>query len=107
MSFAKYFTCMIRTEIEHMAELLPDILKITASGNGFYPDGSFLYHTSIPYNASYGEVLLHALVKNLELFYYIQWDMKDYIKDMISTYTSSIFTLPLSSTSIRLCTWKS
>ena len=83
------YICLLRSillhdtnSIEHMAELLPDILKITASGNGFYPDGSFLYHTSIPYNASYGEVLLHALVKNLELFYYIQWDMKDYIKDI-------------------------
>lgn len=83
------YICLLRSVlwqdasgVEYLASLLPDLLKITDQGNGFYPDGSFLYHTIIPYNASYGEVLLHALVKNLEIFYLLSWDMKDCIENV-------------------------
>lgn len=80
------YICLLRSillqdavGINKLSSLLPNLLKITDSGNGFYPDGSFIYHSFIPYNASYGEVLLYSLVKNLDLFYRIHWDIEDYI----------------------------
>ncbi|MDE7263818.1 MAG: hypothetical protein K2N64_04075 [Anaeroplasmataceae bacterium] len=80
------YICLLRSillqdaaGIKKLSDLLPELLKITETGNGFYPDGSFLYHTAIPYNASYGEVLLHSLVKNLDLLYRIHWDIEEYM----------------------------
>ncbi|MDE5715141.1 MAG: hypothetical protein K2I42_03310 [Anaeroplasmataceae bacterium] len=92
------YICLLRSillqdsyEIDHLASLLPEILKITNEGNGFYPDGSFLYHQSVPYNASYGEVLLHSLVKNLELFYWLEWDVKDYMDTIFERVEKAYF----------------
>ncbi len=77
------YICLLRSillqdekEIQRLASLLPQILKLTESGNGFYLDGSFLYHTTVPYNASYGEVLLFSITKIIEIFHMLNIDIR-------------------------------
>lgn len=83
------YICLLRNilfqnekEIKHLYSLLPSLLKITESKNGFYLDGSFVYHDCIPYNASYGEVLLHSITKILELYSFLEVDCSSYYESL-------------------------
>ena len=44
--------------LEHAQSCMALLFTYVTSGDGFYKDGSFIQHTSIPYNGSYGFVLL-------------------------------------------------
>lgn len=83
------YICLLRNiliqnkdEIMYLHSLLPVLLKITEEGNGFYKDGGFLYHTNIPYTASYGEVLLSSIAKTLELYVLLEVDCTKYFDDL-------------------------
>lgn len=83
------YICLLRNilignkeEIMYLHALLPDLIQITEVGNGFYKDGGFLYHTNIPYNASYGEVLLNSITKILEIYSLLEVDCTKYFEDL-------------------------
>ncbi|MGL0935637.1 polysaccharide lyase 8 family protein [Vibrio vulnificus] len=42
-------------------DALEPVITFVESGDGFYSDGSFIQHTDIPYNGSYGNELLEGL----------------------------------------------
>ncbi|WP_125610091.1 polysaccharide lyase 8 family protein [Specibacter cremeus] len=46
---------------------LSPVWQYVTSGNGFYSDGSFVQHTTIPYTGTYGVVLLGGLAKLFSL----------------------------------------
>lgn len=46
---------------------LSPVWQYVTSGNGFYADGSFVQHTTIPYTGTYGVVLLGGLAKLFSL----------------------------------------
>ena len=46
---------------------LSPVWQYVTSGNGFYTDGSFVQHTTIPYTGTYGVVLLGGLAKLFSL----------------------------------------
>ncbi|MDE6242210.1 MAG: hypothetical protein K2M08_07310 [Anaeroplasmataceae bacterium] len=83
------YICLLRNvliqnkeEIMYLHSLLPTLIQTTEEGNGFYEDGGFLYHTNIPYNASYGEVLLHSIAKILEVYVLLEVDCTEYFEKL-------------------------
>lgn len=53
--------------------------NLEISSDGFYPDGSFIQHISVPYNGTYGAVLLNGL----GFFSYIVGDYDKFESDKI------------------------
>ncbi|MBE2896063.1 polysaccharide lyase 8 family protein [Pasteurellaceae bacterium HPA106] len=47
--------------VYHALEGLPETWKLVTEGDGFYKDGSFIQHNTIPYTGSYGDVLISGL----------------------------------------------
>lgn len=47
--------------LAHAKACMSDLFSYSNSGDGYYPDGSFIQHGNIPYNGSYGYVLLNEL----------------------------------------------
>lgn len=54
------------TEINAAVVSVPEVLNTVQSGDGFYPDGSFIQHKDLAYSGTYGQVLLNGLglIKN-------------------------------------------
>ncbi len=65
--------------LNYLFKLIKKTLNITKAGDGFYPDGSFIQHKNIPYNASYGEVLLNSLAKILTIYQLLDYDITNYL----------------------------
>ncbi len=51
------------TGIQEALEAIKIVSQSVESGNGFYPDGSFIQHEHVPSNGSYGIVLLNGLAQ--------------------------------------------
>ncbi|MGN1344933.1 MAG: polysaccharide lyase family 8 super-sandwich domain-containing protein, partial [Traorella sp.] len=51
----------------HAKECMSPLFTLVTSGDGFYKDGSFIFHTNIAYNGSYGAVLIDELVNCVAL----------------------------------------
>lgn len=56
--------------LTHAKECMAPLFTLVSSGDGFYKDGSFVFHTSIAYNGSYGAVLIDELVNCIALLSY-------------------------------------
>lgn len=90
------YICLLRNilwhneeEVERLYALLPELIQVTKEGNGFHRDGGFIYHTTIPYTASYGEVLLHSITKILEIYYYLGQDCTEYLSELYAVIEES------------------
>ena len=70
--------------LNYLFRLIKRTLKFTKHNDGFYADGSFIQHKNIPYNASYGEVLLNSLTKLLKIFKLINFNIKEYCQKLIN-----------------------
>lgn len=67
-------------ELDYLFKLIEDTLCIVNTHDGFYADGSFIQHGNVPYNGSYGEVLLISLSKILNVFLLLNYDCSEYVK---------------------------
>ncbi|MDE6408500.1 MAG: hypothetical protein K2K48_07520 [Anaeroplasmataceae bacterium] len=83
------YICLLRNlliqnkeEIMTLHSLVPNLVQITKEGNGFYKDGGFIYHTNIPYTASYGEVLLSSIAKILEVYALLEVDCTKHFEEL-------------------------
>ncbi|MBX7211676.1 MAG: putative Ig domain-containing protein [Verrucomicrobiaceae bacterium] len=47
------------------------------SGDGFYADGSFIFHFNIPYTGQYGQELVDNIIILVNLLYGSQWQITD------------------------------
>ncbi|GAA4881038.1 polysaccharide lyase family 8 super-sandwich domain-containing protein [Kitasatospora terrestris] len=56
---------------------LSPVFPYVLTGDGLYPDGSFVQHTWVPYTGSYGEVLLGGLSKLFGLLAGSAWAVTD------------------------------
>ncbi|NED94014.1 polysaccharide lyase 8 family protein [Phytoactinopolyspora alkaliphila] len=54
---------------------LTDIFVYVSDGDGFYRDGSYLYHTRIPYTGSYGVTFVDRFANQLVLYAGSPWDI--------------------------------
>ncbi|MGW7412222.1 polysaccharide lyase 8 family protein [Streptomyces sp. NPDC054863] len=53
------------------------LFRYTASGDGFYPDGSFIQHESVAYTGTYGNVLLGGAAHMIALLAGSTWAVGD------------------------------
>lgn len=51
--------------------------KLVSSGEGIYRDGSFIQHVFVPYNNTYGQVLLQGIGDILSILSGSSWQIKD------------------------------
>ena len=56
---------------------LSPVFPLVRSGDGFYADGSFIQHTTVPYTGSYGCVLISGLAGLLSLLTGSSWEVTD------------------------------
>ncbi|MEU0518185.1 polysaccharide lyase 8 family protein [Streptosporangium sp. NPDC006007] len=59
------------------ASALSPVFPYVSEGDGFYRDGSFIQHTSVPYQGGYGAVLLSGLATLLAVLRGSPWDITD------------------------------
>src|SRR5436305_1120802 len=48
-------------KITSAVQALSDVFQYSPSGDGFYPDGSFIFHVSYPYNGGYGAQMVQTV----------------------------------------------
>lgn len=65
------------TKIAQGRDALSQVFLYVTSGDGFYAGGSFIQHTNIAYNGSYGRVLIAGLSKQLYLLDASSWEVTD------------------------------
>ncbi|MGH3735538.1 MAG: polysaccharide lyase 8 family protein [Micromonosporaceae bacterium] len=65
------------SRIERGASGLPVVCQNVDSKNGFYADGSFIYHDTVAYTGTYGTVLLGGMAKLLALLTGSAWEITD------------------------------
>ena len=58
-------------------DALSPVLPYVTSGDGLYPDGSFIQHTTVPYTGTYGAVLLRGLGMLFALLAASSWEITD------------------------------
>lgn len=66
-----------REKLAHAIAGLSAVWQIVDEGNGFYPDGSFIQHSTIGYTGTYGLVLLSGLSKLFALLAGTAHDIDD------------------------------
>ncbi len=62
---------------------LSPTFPLVRSGDGFYADGSFVQHTSVPYTGTYGFVLVNALALLMSLLDGSTWAVTDPDRQLI------------------------
>ncbi|MGY0235289.1 polysaccharide lyase 8 family protein [Longispora urticae] len=65
------------TKISLARDALSPVFPYVTTGDGFYADGSFVQHTTIPYAGTYGAVLLNALAGLFALLGGSTWAVTD------------------------------
>ncbi|MDF3149042.1 MULTISPECIES: polysaccharide lyase 8 family protein [unclassified Streptomyces] len=58
-------------------DALSPVFPYVTGGDGLYPDGSFVQHTTVPYTGSYGSVLLGGLGMLFALLAGSSWEVTD------------------------------
>lgn len=56
---------------------LGEVFAFVTSGDGLYPDGSYLYHSGIPYTGSYGVSFVDRFTDQLVLYAGTPWELTD------------------------------
>ncbi|NEW66507.1 LPXTG cell wall anchor domain-containing protein [Carnobacteriaceae bacterium zg-84] len=54
-------------EISSTSKSIEKVFRIVTSGEGFYPDGSYIDHTNVAYTGAYGSVLIDGLSQLLPI----------------------------------------
>lgn len=58
-------------------DALSPVFPYVSGGDGLYPDGSFIQHTTVPYTGSYGSVMLGGLGMLFALLKGTEWEVSD------------------------------
>ena len=58
-------------------DALSQVFEYVEVEDGFYQDGSFIQHETIPYTGSYGEVLISGVASLLDLLHGTTWEVTD------------------------------
>lgn len=73
---------------------IKEVFEIVSSGDGFYEDGSFIQHYDIPYNGSYGNVLVKGVGKIFSIVSDTPWQLETELIDQFVTNVENAF-IPL------------
>ena len=69
--------------LDHMKSSLPNFYKYAAGKDGYYTDGTFIQHETLPYNNGYGISCLSDSAFLLYMLSGTQWDMGSSYYDII------------------------
>ncbi|NMA85452.1 MAG: polysaccharide lyase 8 family protein, partial [Epulopiscium sp.] len=58
-------------------DALSQVFEYVEIRDGFYKDGSFIQHETIPYTGSYGDVLINGVASLLEFLHGTSWEVTD------------------------------
>jgi hypothetical protein len=64
-------------------DALSPVFDYTTYKDGFYTDGSFIQHTSVPYTGGYGSDLLNSMINLLRLLSGTPYEIIDFDKDNV------------------------
>lgn len=59
---------------------VPKVFNLVTDGDGFYEDGSYIFHGNVPYNGHYGMVMLEGVVTLATLLDGSTWTIYDPLK---------------------------
>ena len=65
------------TKLAGARDALSDVFRYVTNGDGFYTDGSFIFHENIPYNGGYGSQLIETMGPLLQLLADSSWAVSD------------------------------
>ncbi|MFD0891767.1 lyase, partial [Streptosporangium algeriense] len=71
---------MLRSDPDRVAlavSALSPVLRLVTEGDGFHRDGSFVQHTSVPYQGTYGASLLNGVATLLAVLRGSPWEITD------------------------------
>lgn len=94
MSKVKIFSGVHRKDAQMITDAKDALSKIFVTveeGDGFYKDGSFVQHTSIPYTGSYGNVLITGLSQLVTLLQDTDFEVTDPKLDNVYTWIKDSF----------------
>lgn len=77
--------------MSHAKTCMSPLFAYSTTGDGYYPDGSFIQHGNIPYNGSYGYVVLNELTNCIMMLSFTEYaidteDIKFYENTLINHY---------------------
>ncbi|MDB6031379.1 MAG: hyaluronate lyase [Verrucomicrobiales bacterium] len=58
-------------------QALSDVFQYSTAGDGFYPDGSFIFHNEFAYNGGYGSQLLQTIAPLMQWLKGSSWEITD------------------------------
>ncbi|WP_235966862.1 polysaccharide lyase 8 family protein [Herbidospora solisilvae] len=64
-------------KISRAAEALSPVFRYVTSGDGLYRDGSFIQHSTVPYQGTYGVSMLHGIGAILRTLCGTPWEITD------------------------------
>lgn len=64
-------------QIAAARDALSDVMAYVTKGDGFYKDGSFIQHETVPYTGTYGNVLISGLGALLNIMDNTTWESTD------------------------------
>ncbi|GAA0086796.1 polysaccharide lyase 8 family protein [Clostridium sp. CTA-7] len=68
-------------KIKEASEDIGDVFKYVTSGDGFYPDGSYVQHGIVAYTGSYGNVLIDKISNIMFLLEGTPWELSSDYKN--------------------------
>jgi hyaluronate lyase len=71
---------------------LKSVFRTVTDGDGFYADGSFVFHNFFPYTGNYGVVLLSDIADAFYLLKRTRWDFEDRERAMAARWAMQSFT---------------
>lgn len=77
--------------LEKVRTAFGDLLSMVTSGDGFYEDGSFIQHTTVPYNGGYGRSLLEEITKMLCTLHGSPWEINEIAKSNVYRWVQDAF----------------
>lgn len=81
-------------KVTQAVESITDVFKLVNHGDGFYQDGSFVQHETIPYTGSYGNVLVKGVGQILSIVKESRYTLTaDQIKSFVDNVQSAFIPL--------------
>src|SRR5687767_5795096 len=94
-AMVKLFTGILLDEealIGRAVTALKSVFRTVTEGDGFYADGSFVFHNFFPYTGNYGVVLLSDIADAFYLLKRTRWDFEDRERAMAARWAMQSFT---------------
>ena len=94
-AMVELFTGILLNEeesIDRAVTAIKSVFRTVTEGDGFYADGSFVFHNFFPYTGNYGVVLLSDIADAFYLLKRTRWDFEEHERAMAVRWAMQSFT---------------